>query len=101
MTMGYIEAPVDPPDYWVCEECAIDKGVPLPSRRFDEGHPLAVLKKMEVEDSVFFRGVTSGSRAYEVLQNRMSRLKKNKGWVLVSRSRIEDGDKGVRVWRRA
>ena len=78
----------------------IDKGVPLPSRRFDEGHPLAVLKKMEVEDSVFFRGVTSGSRAYEVLQNRMSRLKKNKGWVLVSRSRIEDGDKGVRVWRR-
>ena len=22
MTMGYIEAPVDPPDYWVCEESA-------------------------------------------------------------------------------
>ena len=79
----------------------IDKGVPLPSRRFDEGHPLAVLKKMEVEDSVFFRGVTSGSNAYKVLLNRMSRLKRNQGWILVARSVIEDGDKGVRVWRRA
>ena len=79
----------------------IDKGIPFPDARFDEGHPFAVLRKLKSGDSVFFRGVVSGSNAYKVLSNRMSYLKTTQGFMLTARSVVEDGDKGVRVWRRA
>jgi hypothetical protein len=79
----------------------IDKGIPMPSARFNEGHPFSVLRKLEIGDSVFFRGVTSGNNAYKVLSNRMSYLKNTQGFMLTARSIIEDGSKGVRVWRRA
>ena len=79
----------------------IDKGVPLPVARFDEGHPFAVLRKLKPGDSVFFRGVIAGSNAYKVLSNRMSYLKNTLGFMLTARSVVEDGSKGVRVWRRA
>jgi len=79
----------------------IDQGVPLPPARFDEGHPFAVLRKLKSGDSVFFRGVTAGSNAYKVLSNRMSYLKTTQGFMLTARSVVEDGSKGVRVWRRA
>jgi len=79
----------------------IDKGIPMPAARFDEGHPFSVLRKLESGDSVFFRGVISGSKAYKVLSNRMSYLKNTQGFMLTGRSVIENGSKGVRVWRRA
>jgi|TARA_R110000824_G_scaffold372065_2_gene561897 sortase (surface protein transpeptidase) len=79
----------------------IDKNVPLPSSRFNEGHPFAVLRKLQSGDSVFFRGVMSGGKAYKVLSNRMSYLKNTQGMMLTARSVIENGSKGVRVWRRA
>ena len=79
----------------------IDKGIPMPTARFDEGHPFAVLRKLKSGDSVFFRGVIAGSNAYKVLSNRMSYLKNTQGFILTARSVIESGSKGVRVWRRA
>ena len=79
----------------------IDKHIPMPSSRFDEGHPFAVIRQLQVGDSVYFRGVIAGSNAYKVLTNRMSYLKNNKGVVLTARSVVEDGSKGVRVWRTA
>ena len=79
----------------------IDKGIPMPSARFNQGHPFSVLRKLEIGDSVFFRGVTSGNNAYKVLSNRMSYLKNTQGFMLTARSVVEDGSKGVRVWRRA
>ena len=79
----------------------IDKNVPLPSSRFNEGHPFAVLRKLQSGDSVFFRVVMSGGKAYKVLSNRMSYLKNTQGMMLTARSVIENGSKGVRVWRRA
>jgi len=78
----------------------IDKNVPLPSARFDGGHPFSILRKLEPGDSVFFRGVISGSNSYKVLSNRLSYLKVTQGFLLTSRSVIEDGAKGVRVWRK-
>ena len=78
----------------------IDKGISMPATRFSEGHPFSVLKKLKSGDSVFFRGVISGSKAYKVLSNRMSYLKTTQGFMLTSRSVIESGSKGVRVWRR-
>ena len=79
----------------------IDKGIPMPTARFDEGHPFSVLRKLKSGDSVFFRGVIAGSNAYKVLSNRMSYLKNTQGFILTVRSVIESGSKGVRVWRRA
>ena len=79
----------------------INKNIPLPPSRFEEGHPFAVLRKLQTGDSVFFRGVLSGAKAYKVLSNRMSYLKCTQGMMLTARSVIEDGSKGVRVWRRA
>jgi len=79
----------------------IDKGVPLPPARFNEGHPFAVLRKLDAGDSVFFRGVIAGSNAYKVLSNRMSYLKTTQGFMLTARSVVEEGTRGVRVWRRA
>ena len=80
---------------------AIEQGIPMPAPRFNEGHPFAVLRKLESGDSVFFRGVIAGGNAYKVLSNRMSYIKGTQGFVLTARSVIEDGSQGVRVWRRA
>jgi hypothetical protein len=79
----------------------IDKGIPMPAARFNEGHPFSILRKLDVGDSVFFRGVISGSNAYKALSNRMSYLKNTQGFMLTGRSVIESGSKGVRVWRTA
>ena len=79
----------------------IDKGIPMPAARFNEGHPFSVLRKLKSGDSVFFRGVIAGSNAYKVLSNRMSYLKMTQGFMLTARSVVEGGSKGVRVWRRA
>jgi hypothetical protein len=84
----------------VSDQPTIDKGVPLPPARFNEGHPFAVLRKLQVGDSVFFRGVIAGSNAYKVLSNRMSYLKTTQEFMLTARSVVENGDRGVRVWRR-
>ena len=82
------------------DQPTIDKGVPLPQARFNEGHPFAVLRKLQVGDSVFFRNVIAGSNAYKVLSNRMSYLKMTQEFMLTARSVVESGDRGVRVWRR-
>ena len=79
----------------------IDKGIPMPAARFNEGHPFSILRKLETGDSVFFRGVIAGSNAYKVLSNRMSYLQNTQGFILTVRSVIEGGSKGVRVWRTA
>ncbi len=78
----------------------IDKDIPLPAARFQEGHPFSILRKLKPNESVFFRGVVAGSNAYKVLSNRMAYLKNTQGFMLTARSVIENGDRGVRVWRR-
>ena len=79
----------------------IDKDIPLPARRFDGSHPFHILRKLEPGDSVFFRDVLGNTNAYQILSNRTAYLKRSRGLVLTMRSVIENGHRGVRVWRQS
>lgn len=80
---------------------SIERDVPLPPRRFDGSHPFSLLRQLKPGESVFFRGVLTNTTAYHVLSNRTAYLKRTQGFMLTMRSVVEDGTKGVRVWRRA
>ena len=81
------------------ETPSIDKDVAMPERRFDGSHPFNIIRKLEPGDSVFFRGVLSDTTAYQVLSNRTAYMKRSRGFILTMRSVIEEGQRGVRVWR--
>lgn len=69
-------------------ELKIDKGVPMPKPAW--GKLSELCKSMEVGDSVFFPGRSSGSLAGSLVRF---------GYKFAKRTVTENGVKGVRVWR--
>lgn len=66
----------------------LDRGVPIPEQRRRKSYPF---RDMEVGDS-FFATETSIVRIHAAARN-------YKGVRVTCRTRIENGEKGVRVWR--
>ena len=68
----------------------IDKGIPCPSAR----GTYSLLGEMEVGDSVFFAGDTALR-----VRGRVNHYTEKFGYVFRARTVVEDGVKGIRVWR--
>lgn len=71
----------------------IDKGVPLPPSRGGSipGQRRSVFWEMDIGDSVFLMGETNlGGRVHHQRQA---------GWKFAERRVVENGIKGIRVWR--
>ena len=73
------------------EEFVIDKDVPVPDKIKKYKYPL---REMEIGDSFFIP-----ARVPSQMSSYISVSKSATGFEYTSRSVIEDGIKGVRVWR--
>ncbi len=73
----------------------IDKHIPVPPDATKRKYPF---RDMQPGDSAFFPGENlrhKQHRAYMSARNYV----KSKGWKIAVRSVVEDGVKGIRIWR--
>ncbi len=79
------------------ERPQIDKGVPMPKPRGGGRAPKWPVRDMQIGDSFFVPNKTAANMSGVVNYARSM----NKGWKFGMRIMIENGVKGVRVWRTA
>lgn len=79
----------------------IDKHVPLPAPRAYRGKG-GVLKypfrEMVPGDSAFFPGEHKSSKHHPAFMTARNYVKRH-GWRITTRAVVEDGVKGIRIWR--
>ena len=73
----------------------IDKGIPIPARAARGKYPF---RDMQPGDSAFFPGENLRHKQHPAYMNARNYVKRN-GWQITVRSVIENGVKGIRIWR--
>ena len=60
---------------------------------------LDILVELQTNESVFLPRCISGTSEYNAVMNKKSYLRRSKGWKFISRSVVEGGIEGLRIWR--
>lgn len=81
----------------------IDKHIPIPQARTRTGRSgrrsMYPFREMDVGDSVFFPGVGGAIQSCKPYMAAATVAKRDKAFRFTGRKVVEDGQRGVRIWR--